>query len=60
MAETNFEQGDVVTITAGESYSPRMVVKYVDGDHCICIWYNGTTRQFEEYRFPNPTLTKLG
>lgn len=59
MADTTFKIGDVVTTTAGRSNSPVMVVKFVTGDnHCICIWFNSTTHQFEEYKFPNETLRK--
>jgi len=58
MADT-FKTGDVVTLTSGRNHSPVMVVKEVDGVNCICIWFNTTTHLFEEYKFPNETISKV-
>ena len=59
MADT-FKAGDVVFTKAGRTHSPLMVVKLLTPDNdCLCIWYNSTTQQFEEYKFPLDTLIKL-
>ena len=58
MANT-FKAGDVVTTTAGRSFSPIMVIKWIDNENCLCVWYNITTHLFEEYKFPFENLMKL-
>jgi uncharacterized protein YodC (DUF2158 family) len=57
--QDSLKLGDIVTTKAGRSHSPVMVVKSVSPDnYCVCIWYNSTTQQFEEYKFPVETLMR--
>jgi uncharacterized protein YodC (DUF2158 family) len=60
MADVLFKVGDVVATKLGPNLSPKMVVKLVTGEKfCICIWYNSTTHQFEEYKFPQEVLMSV-
>lgn len=57
--DTTFKIGDVVILKSGKNHSPVMVIKNAGDENSICIWFNGTTNQFEEKELPNDALEKI-